>query len=117
MGVWPSNQDYNEAIQHPSFNLSDPELKAGVVVCNDMGIPRPCSGNFADVYEFRCPGGARYAVKCFTREVSGLQNRYQLISNHLKQAKLFFTVDFRYLEEGIKIHGQWYPILKMQWVE
>ena len=26
-------------------------------------------------------------------------------------------VDFKYLEQGIRVRGQWYPILKMQWVE
>jgi len=36
---------------------------------------------------------------------------------HLQQAKLPFTVGFRYLEEGIRIRNQWHPVLKMQWVE
>src|SRR4051812_26334214 len=26
-------------------------------------------------------------------------------------------VDFTYLEQGVKVKGQWYPALKMQWVE
>jgi len=115
--AWPLNQDYNEAIQDPRSCMSDPELRDGEAVCNAMGLPRPRSGNFADVYEVQCPGGGRYAVKCFTREVRGLQTRYQAISDHLHQAKLPFTVDFKYLEKGIQIRGQWYPILKMQWVE
>jgi hypothetical protein len=115
--AWPLNQDYNEAIQEPRSCLADPELREGEVVCNAMGLPRPYSGNFADVYEVRCPGGGRYAVKCFTREVRGLQHRYQAISAHLRQAKLPFAVDFTYLEKGIQVRGQWYPILKMQWVE
>jgi len=116
--AWPLNQDYNEAIQDPRSCLSDPELRDGEAVCNALGLPRPRSGNFADVYEVNCPAsGGRYAVKCFTREVRGLQARYQAISEHLHQAKLPFTVDFKYLDKGIQIRGQWYPILKMQWVE
>ena len=47
----------------------------------------------------------------------GLRERYQEISRYLQQAKLPFTVEFTYLEQGIRIRGQWYPILKMQWVE
>ena len=39
------------------------------------------------------------------------------MSRHLQQARLPFAVDFQYLEQGIRIHGQWYPILKMRWVE
>src|SRR5207244_12354749 len=113
---WPLSQDYNESIQDPRTGFSDPELRQGEAVCNALGIPMPRSGNFADVYEVRCPNGARWAVKCFTREVAGLRERYSEISRHLQQAKLPFTVDFSYLEQGIRVRGQWYPILKMQWV-
>ena len=77
----------------------------------------PYSGNFADVYQVRCPDGSRWAVKCFTREAVGLRERYQEISDHLRQARLPFTVDFSYLEQGIRVAGRWYPVLKMQWVE
>ena len=77
----------------------------------------PRSGNFADVYEVRCPDGGRWAVKCFTRKAAHLRERYLEISRHLRQAQLPFTVDFSYLEEGIHVLGQWRPVLKMQWVE
>src|SRR5260370_15600408 len=114
---WPMSQDYNEAIQSPAANFADPDLRCGQVVTDVLGLPRPCSGNFADVYEVRCPNGGRWAVKCFTREVPGLRERYLEISRHLRQAKLPFTVDFSYLEQGILVGGRWYPVLKMQWVE
>jgi regulation of enolase protein 1 (concanavalin A-like superfamily) len=114
---WPLSQDYNEAIQDPRGNFRDAELKAGEAVTNALGIPMPRSGNFADVYEVRCPSGARWAVKCFTREVHGLRERYAEISKYLRQVNLPFMVDFQYLQEGIRVRCQWYPILKMQWVE
>jgi hypothetical protein len=114
---WPVSQDYNEAIQTPASSFADPELRAGTVATNALGIPMPRSGNFADVYEMRCPGGARWAVKCFTRQVVGLRERYQEISRCLTAAGLPFTIDFTFQEEGIRVHGRWYPVLKMQWVE
>jgi serine/threonine protein kinase len=114
---WPLSQDYNEAVQNPASAFSDPELKRGEVVTNPLGIPLPYSGNFADVYQMRCPDGSRWAVKCFTREVPGLHERYQEISRHLWQAQLPFTVDFTFQEQGIRIGGRWYPLLKMQWIE
>ena len=115
--AWPVSQDYNEAIQSPASTLADPELKAGEPVLNPLGLPMPRSGNFADVYEFRDAAGSEWAVKCFTREIPGLQERYCEISKHLVQAKLPFTVDFQYQEKGIRVRGAWYPILKMRWVE
>ncbi len=114
---WPLPQDYNEAIQSPHVNFSDPELRAGGPVLNALGLPIPCSGNFADVYEVRSPSGGRWAVKCFTREVPRLRERYAAVSRHLREAHLPFTVDFTFLDEGIRVRGRWYPALKMQWVE
>jgi hypothetical protein len=111
------SQDYNEAIQSPAANFADPDLKRGQAVSNALGLPMPCSGNFSDVYQVRGPSGLRWAVKCFTREVVGLRDRYQEISRHLQQNRLPFTVDFSYLEQGIRVRGRWYPVLKMEWVE
>jgi hypothetical protein len=114
---WPMSQDYNEAIQSPARNFADPDLRRGAAVVSALGLPLPCSGNFADVYQVRGPDGARWAVKCFTREVPGLHERYAAISTHLRRAKLPFTVDFTYLDQGIRVAGHWFPVLKMQWVE
>jgi hypothetical protein len=46
---WPLSQDYNEAVQSPARNVSDPDLRRGEAVVNALGLPAPCSGNFADV--------------------------------------------------------------------
>src|SRR5262249_12224242 len=113
----PLSQDYNEAIQDPGSAFQDPELRGGKVAINALGLPMPCSGNFADVYEVTGLSGAKWAVKCFTREVPGLQERYHQISLHLAKAKLPFTVDFQYQPQGIRIRERWHPILKMNWVE
>lgn len=115
---WPLSQDYNEAIQNPRSSFGDPELQQGSAVVTALGLPRPLSGNFADVYEVACPAtGGRWAVKCFTREVPGLRDRYAAVSRHLYRARLPFTVEFSYQEQGVRIRGQWYPVLKMKWVE
>src|SRR5262249_43354763 len=115
---WPLSQDYNEAIQDPLTSFRDPELRGGEAAVNALGLPMPRSGNFADVYEFRCAQtGNTWALKCFTRHVSGLQMRYAEISQHLAAANLPFTVDFTYLHQGIRVRGEWYPLLKMRWVE
>jgi N-acetylneuraminic acid mutarotase len=58
-----------------------------------------------------------WAVKCFTRQIPGLRERYQQISLYLAQVRLPFMVDFTFLEQVIRIQGAWYPILKMEWVE
>ncbi len=115
--AWPQPTDYNAAVQNPAVCFSDADLRQGQAVGDLFGLPRPHSGNFADVYQVQGPNNQSWAVKCFTREVHGLHGRYQAISEHLQQFQRSFMVDFRYLEQGIRIRGQWYPILKMRWVE
>ncbi len=114
---WPTSQDYNEAIQNAATSFSDPALKGGEVAVNAIGLPVPRSGNFADVYQFKGGDGKTWALKCFTRKVAGLQERYTKIDEHIGKAKFPFTVGFQYLAEGIRIRGQWFPLLKMEWVE
>jgi len=115
--AWPLSSDYQESLQNPRVSFEDAELKQGQPAVNKLGLPVVMSGNFADVYQVRCPATGRdWAVKCFTREVPGLQDRYHAISAHLRQVQLPFTVDFTYLRDGIRIGRRWYPILKMQWV-
>src|SRR5205085_2498824 len=94
-----------------------PDLKAGVVTVNALGLPAPRSGNFADVYQLRGAHGRSWALKCFTRQVAGLEQRYARIDEHLREVDLPFTVGFRFYPEGIRVKGSWYPLLKMDWVE
>lgn len=118
MNTWPSSSDYNEAIQNLATSVGDEELRAGRAERDKLGLPMPYAGNFADVYRIDCPAtGNSWAVKCFTREVADLRDRYRAISEHLDRVKLPFMTDFRYLEEGLRINGRWYPIVKMRWVE
>lgn len=113
---WPTPQDYNEAIQNPQSSFEDPDLRAGMPELTPLGLPRPITGNFASVYRVHC-AGKDWAVRCFWREFDDLQQRYAAISAHLQSAQLPYTVGFQYLPRGIRVRGQWYPILKMEWVE
>jgi hypothetical protein len=115
--TWPTSQDYNEAIQNPASSFLDPGLKGGEVAVNALGLPVPRSGNFADVYQFKGGDGKTWAIKCFTRRVAGLQERYAKIDEHIGRANFPFTVGFKYLSEGIRVRGEWFPVLKMEWVE
>jgi WD40 repeat protein len=113
---WPTSQDYNEAVQDPA-SFTDPSLKGGEVVLNALGLPVPRSGNFADVYQFKGGDGKMWALKCFTRKVPGLRERYAKIDEHLNKAKLPFAVGFKFFQEGIQVKGEKFPLLKMEWVE
>ncbi len=114
---WPHATDYNAAVQNPQLCFSEDDLRQGQAMGDLFGLPRPHSGNFADVYQVQGADGQSWAIKCFTRPVAGLRPRYQAISEHLRQTQRAFMVEFHYLDEGIRVHGQWYPLVKMRWVE
>lgn len=112
--AWPNPNEYVEAIQFPGQAFGDEALRGGKVVTNRLGLPRPISGNFATVFEVES-GETRWAVRCFLREVTNQQQRYAAISDHLRLHGLPCMVNFEYLPEGIRVRGQWFPILKMDW--
>lgn len=114
--IWPNCTDYQEFIQNPKTSFEDYELKYGRPVLNNLGLPKVISGNFASVFQFDC-SGHMHAVRCFNRYQRDQQARYMAISSYLDEKRLPCMVDFNFIPQGIRIRGQWYPILKMDWIE
>lgn len=114
---WPDPADYNLAIQNPRNCFDDEDLKRGEIVTDRRGFPKGISGNFAVVYQVR-NGSKEFAIKCFIRQVTNQQYRYKRLSNYItsRRAQLPMLVDFEYLERGIRVNAQLYPIVKMGWV-
>jgi hypothetical protein len=114
--VWPAMADFQEAIQNPGLCFSDPELQQGLPVLNKLGLPKPVTGSFASVYQVDC-GGRIYAVRCFLRYQQDQEMRYALIDKHLSNIRIPYMVGFEFQKKGILVGGQWYPVLKMEWVD
>lgn len=114
---WPNPQDYAEAVQASGVNFMDEELKSGEVTMNALGIPRVATGMFASVYQFSKDQHQHWAVRCFNTKLIDQHERYKAISKFILADDLPYTVDFNYLEDGIKVNGYWFPILKMNWVD
>ncbi len=113
---WPTPQDYNESVQMPEYSFADEQLTQGSPELTPIGLPKPVTGNFASVYRFET-GGKLVAVKCFLRNVSDQQQRYQHLSRFMAANPTPYLVDFEYVSHGIRVKTDWYPILKMDWVE
>ncbi len=113
---WPTPQDYNEAIQTPGSSFTDQDLRTAQPEMTRLGLPRPVTGNFASVYRLT-KGKQDVAVRCFFRDVADARQRYAAISRHLEMKPLPYMVGFHHLHHGIRIRGQFFPILKMDWVE
>lgn len=119
--VWPSRDDYQNAVLNPKRNLKDPRLHSTQVETKlRMGalkLPSPRSGNFGAVYKFSNERQS-YALKVFDKAQPDRQLRYRSIDEHLdKQSKSPHLVSFGYEEQGILVNGRWYPALLMDWAE
>ena len=113
---WPSITDFTGAIQNPSECFHDPELAQGMPTWHPLrGTPLVYSGNFASVYPLSC-ASRKFAVRCFTREVKDQKERYDHLSNYLRHTLPPTLVEFEFHEQGIRVRGEWYPIVKMEWV-
>lgn len=113
----PTGQQFQEAIQNPHLNLGDPELRQGRPVVNQLGLPKPITGNFATVFTLTCDGAKRYAIKCFFNDFTDLRERYDAIHEYLESVEYPWEVGFEYLPRGIRVGGSWHPIVKMEWVD
>jgi hypothetical protein len=113
---WPQISDYQDAVQNPDICFVDGELKRGIVELDAKGLPCAGSGSFNVVYTIKS-GSRKWAVRCFTKKITDQKIRYHAISKHLQQNKLPFLVHFSYLDKGIRVKDDWFPILKMEWVD
>ena len=118
--AWPGVAEFSSAIQNPNQCFADWELTQGQIAAYEKGgragMPVVSSGNFAAVYRITC-GSRDYAVRCFTRAVNDQRERYTQLDAFLKDTLPQSFVEFEYLERGIRVAGEWYPVVKMEWVD
>jgi hypothetical protein len=113
--TYPQSIEYNDAVQDPR-TFTDPELKSGIVATTPLGLPLALSGGFALTYTVQA-GRKKLAVRCFHKEVPDAQSRYAKISTKLRSLSSNYFVNFDFQQQGIRIKGVNYPIVKMEWAE
>lgn len=115
--AWPNIRDFSNALLNPDVCFNDSELAEGQVELHPVRrTPVVWPGNFASVYKITAADGQNFAVRCFTREVRDHQIRYDRLSQYLQTANPPGFVEFDYQPKGIRVGADWYPIVKMNWV-
>ncbi|MBX9691320.1 MAG: hypothetical protein K2Z81_02980, partial [Cyanobacteria bacterium] len=116
MSRWPSPQDYREAIQNPLHCFNDPDLRFSSVALDALQMPQVQCGNFAAVFKLSLAQQS-WAVRCFLHDSDERRDRYRQISQYLQRCNLEEFVGFELIDRGIKFAGEFFPVLKMQFVE
>ena len=127
--LWQPITEFTDALQNPKVCFHDPndpddpvlaELAAGQPELNPNDRrPLRYPGNFACVYPIVC-GEDKYALRCFIRQVDEpekLIERYRRLSNFFKLINSEAFVEYSYYERGILVKGEWFPTIRMDWVE
>ena len=117
MAGYPTPSAYQEAVQFPDTAFVDSTLQDATPRTNVLGLPQPISGAFAVVFPLTDKHNQRWAAKCFLTDVPDQQARYQAIAAHLDTHDLSALVTFDYQQPGIRVEGDSFPLLKMEWVE
>jgi hypothetical protein len=116
--MFPSIADYNQAIQRLSAgtfrslaNLSFIPLRTIPVKIFSFG-----AGSYAVVFKAK-DGINLYAIRCFLHPNDENIERYKKIDNYLKGSDASWITKIDFLQNEIQVVGNYYPVLKMDWVE
>ncbi len=113
---WPHDVAYLDAIQTPQVCFTDQRLKAAQIHLDRRGIPLAATGRSAIVFRADV-GSTDVALRCFTREAQGQRLRYQALHEHLADSIPSYMVDFKYRDREIRVAGNLYPVVEMDWAE
>lgn len=118
--MYPSISEYIESIRFAEDNFD--RLKHLAPVLKPNGEPFFSQGNFAVVFKMTDGNGKFYALKCFTRELPGRDERYELICNELQcmQSGFFLSLNYFRAElfvDSANTNEELFPVLLMEWVD
>lgn len=111
---WPTGTEYAAAVQQPSTSFADPEIVGGRLTLTPLGIPASASGQNAVAFHFESDHGA-LAVRCLLSPHDDGRIRYRALHDHVETRRLPSVVPARWLDEGIRVHGKWWPVVVMPW--
>jgi serine/threonine protein kinase len=112
---YPSAKDYNFAVMAFDQSVLSPRFRGGKP---KLARNRPFvySGGFSRVYVVE-KENKQIVLRCWTVDLSDLNDRYAKIKDHLDAVKLPYFVEFEYIDECIQVNGQKYPGLYMEWAQ
>lgn len=118
----PDAMDFATAVQNPHALGEQTGLRSATLKLNRQDLPLTYTGKFAVVFQLQTPDQEVWAARFFTTRdhQRSRVERYQTIARAL--AALPNTIQplfvgFDYIERGIRITGEWYPMVKMGWAQ
>ena len=112
---WPTGTEYAASVQQPATSFADPELQRGALTLTPLGIPASASGQNAIAFHMRATDRA-VAVRCLLSANDDGRLRYRALREHVEAFDIPGVVSANWLDEGVRVHGRWWPVVVMPWV-
>ena len=113
---YPNKEDYVRAVQRRESFTSAELRRAEFVPDPVWQIPKPAAGTSAVVFK-AVVEGEEQALRFFTRDEASSSDRYEALQEHFTTRNLVSCVAMsRWIDDGIRINGRTWPVLRMQWV-
>ena len=132
---YPSRSEYYSAIRNPQFAFRKKDPHSGSERDLDSSLVKgsavqrrkghgitdiwSASGSFAIAFKYETTfPNKTWAIRCFYRSNFDVVSHYRKVLKHLKHTPVKdYFIDFTLLEQGIRVQGTCYPLLKMEWIE
>lgn len=74
------------------------------------------SGGYAVSYPY-VVNNEKWGFRCWHKNIDDIQRKLEIVSDTIQKAHLPFLCDFTYVEKGIVVDGNVYPIIRMRWID
>ena len=116
--MFPTIGEYNQTILHSGENAFQTLSNLSFVPAKTFPIKFYLfgSGSYAVVFKAN-QNGKYFAIRCFLTAEQETINRYKTICDYLKTVNATWKADSEFLNSEIRVKGNLFPVLKMEWVE
>ncbi|MDO4764172.1 MAG: hypothetical protein Q4A00_07305 [Flavobacteriaceae bacterium] len=115
---FPTIAQYNQVIKNQGGNALRTLQGLTFIPSRTMPIKVFLFGSGAYAVVFKgSKENKNYAIRCFLSTEQENIDRYKAICEYLSNINTEWKVDCHFLENEISVHGKYYPLLTMEWIE
>ena len=113
----PTIPSIRTSVENKEILVLDGHAKNGTFRRDARGRLIAYTGGFSVVFPYEYSDGSMWAFRCWHSDINNTKKRYEIISEAIQKAHLDFLCEFEYIEKGINVEGNIYPITRMRWVD
>lgn len=105
------------SVENQQILVLDEHARDGVFLRDNRQRLLTYTGGFSVVFPYETANGEKWAFRCWHADINKSHDRFDIISEAIRRARLPFLCDFEYVERGINVEGVVYPTIRMRWVD